>query len=218
MTDRRQTTPQVVFACVRNGGRSVISRVLTEHYARRPGPRPVGRHPARRAHPPRGRRRRWRSSASTPRREHPKLLTRETIAASDHGHHPRLRRGVPLRPRRDVRRLAGRGPGRPGRGDGARASSPTSTAGYAACSSSWSRTSSCRRPSWPEPRAGGWSRSVVLAPLEEHGVPPHSVELGDARRGLRGWRSRPSGAARWRLGSRGTPRSAASTGRRRRPR
>jgi arsenate reductase len=27
-------TPQVVFACVRNGGRSVISRVLTEHYAR----------------------------------------------------------------------------------------------------------------------------------------------------------------------------------------
>jgi len=26
--------PQVVFACVRNGGRSVISRVLTEHYAR----------------------------------------------------------------------------------------------------------------------------------------------------------------------------------------
>lgn len=30
-TDR---TPQVVFACVRNGGRSVIGRVLTEHYAR----------------------------------------------------------------------------------------------------------------------------------------------------------------------------------------
>ncbi len=27
------TTPQVVFACVRNGGRSVISRVLAEHYA-----------------------------------------------------------------------------------------------------------------------------------------------------------------------------------------
>ena len=26
-------TPQVVFACRRNGGRSVISRVLTEHYA-----------------------------------------------------------------------------------------------------------------------------------------------------------------------------------------
>jgi len=29
-----EPTPQVVFACVRNGGRSVISRVLTEHYAR----------------------------------------------------------------------------------------------------------------------------------------------------------------------------------------
>lgn len=26
-------TPLVVFACVRNGGRSVIARVLTEHYA-----------------------------------------------------------------------------------------------------------------------------------------------------------------------------------------
>lgn len=26
--------PQVVFACIRNGGRSVIARVLTEHYAR----------------------------------------------------------------------------------------------------------------------------------------------------------------------------------------
>ena len=29
----RHGVPQVVFACVRNGGRSVISRVLTEHYA-----------------------------------------------------------------------------------------------------------------------------------------------------------------------------------------
>ena len=27
------SVPQVVVACVRNGGRSVISRVLTEHYA-----------------------------------------------------------------------------------------------------------------------------------------------------------------------------------------
>jgi protein-tyrosine-phosphatase len=44
MTDTNLTTspetetgqpdvPQVVFACIRNGGRSVISRVLTEHYA-----------------------------------------------------------------------------------------------------------------------------------------------------------------------------------------
>ena len=29
----RTDVPQVVFACIRNGGRSVISRVLTEHYA-----------------------------------------------------------------------------------------------------------------------------------------------------------------------------------------
>jgi arsenate reductase len=28
-----ELVPQVVFACVRNGGRSVIARVLTEHYA-----------------------------------------------------------------------------------------------------------------------------------------------------------------------------------------
>jgi arsenate reductase len=32
-TDATTDTPQVVFACVKNGGRSVISRVLTEHYA-----------------------------------------------------------------------------------------------------------------------------------------------------------------------------------------
>ena len=32
--DASHRTPQVVLACVRNGGRSVISRVLTEHYAR----------------------------------------------------------------------------------------------------------------------------------------------------------------------------------------
>ncbi len=75
------TPPQVVFACVRNGGRSVISRVLTEHYA---GGRVVA------------------LSAGTQPGEHvhaevvevlellgldtsaeqPKLLTRDTIAAS----------------------------------------------------------------------------------------------------------------------------------------
>ena len=32
-TETTVDTPQVVFACIRNGGRSVISRVLTEHYA-----------------------------------------------------------------------------------------------------------------------------------------------------------------------------------------
>ena len=29
----KATKPTVVFACVRNGGRSVIARLLTEHYA-----------------------------------------------------------------------------------------------------------------------------------------------------------------------------------------
>ena len=75
-------TPQVVFACVRNGGRSVISRVLTEHYA--------------------GGRVRALSAGTQPgdhihqevavvleqlgldtSKEHPTLLTRDTIAASD---------------------------------------------------------------------------------------------------------------------------------------
>lgn len=32
-TPAPNSVPQVVFACIRNGGRSVISRVLTEHYA-----------------------------------------------------------------------------------------------------------------------------------------------------------------------------------------
>jgi arsenate reductase len=74
-------TPQVVFACVRNGGRSVISRVLTEHYA---GGRVValsaGTQPGERIHP---------EVADVlgklgldTSKEQPKLLTRETIAAS----------------------------------------------------------------------------------------------------------------------------------------
>ena len=74
-------TPQVVFACVRNGGRSVISRVLTEHYA---GGRVValsaGTHPGEHIHP---------EVADVlsklgldTSKEQPKLLTRETITAS----------------------------------------------------------------------------------------------------------------------------------------
>jgi arsenate reductase (thioredoxin) len=73
--------PQVVFACVRNGGRSVISRVLTEHYA---GDRVValsaGTQPGDHIHP---------EVAEALQRlgldtsqEKPKLLTREAIAAS----------------------------------------------------------------------------------------------------------------------------------------
>ena len=73
--------PQVVFACVRNGGRSVISRVLTEHYA---GGRVValsaGTQPGAHIH----------SEVAAvldklgldTSREQPKLLTRDTIAAS----------------------------------------------------------------------------------------------------------------------------------------
>ena len=74
--------PQVVFACVRNGGRSVASRLLTEHYA---GGRVValsaGTQPGERVHP---------EVAEVlerlgldTSRERPKLLTRDTIAASD---------------------------------------------------------------------------------------------------------------------------------------
>ena len=76
-----QTTPQVVFACVRNGGRSVISRVLTEHYA---GGRVIalsaGTQPGDHIHP---------EVATVLEKlgldtsaEQPKLLTRDTVAAS----------------------------------------------------------------------------------------------------------------------------------------
>jgi protein-tyrosine-phosphatase len=74
--------PRVVFACVKNGGRSVASRVLTEHYA---GDRVValsaGTQPGEHIHP---------EVAAVLEKlgldtsgEHPKLLTRDTIAASD---------------------------------------------------------------------------------------------------------------------------------------
>lgn len=81
-TERTQSSvPQVVFACVRNGGRSVISRVLTEHYA---GGRvravSAGTQPGDHIH----------SEVAEvleklgldTSREQPKLLTRDTIAAS----------------------------------------------------------------------------------------------------------------------------------------
>lgn len=78
-TDR---IPQVVFACVRNGGRSVIARVLTEHYA---GDRvralSAGTQPGEHIHP---------EVADALEKlgldtsaEQPTLLTRETVAASD---------------------------------------------------------------------------------------------------------------------------------------
>jgi arsenate reductase len=78
-TDR--DVPQVVFACVRNGGRSVIGRVLAEHYA---GGRVValsaGTQPGDHIHP---------EVATVLERlgldtsgERPKTLTREMISAS----------------------------------------------------------------------------------------------------------------------------------------
>ena len=74
--------PQVVFACVRNGGRSVIARVLTEHYAQGAVVAlSAGTQPGERIHPEvinvLG------SLGLDTSREHPKMLTRETIAASD---------------------------------------------------------------------------------------------------------------------------------------
>lgn len=78
----RDRVPQVVFACVRNGGRSVISRVLTEHYAGgRVRALSAGTQPGDHIHP---------EVADVLEKlgldtsgEHPTLLTRDTIAASD---------------------------------------------------------------------------------------------------------------------------------------
>ena len=75
------SVPQVVFACVRNGGRSVVSRVLTEHYAGgRVTALSAGTQPGDHIH---------REVADVleglgldTSKEQPKLLTRETIAAS----------------------------------------------------------------------------------------------------------------------------------------
>ena len=76
-----ETPPQVVFACVRNGGRSVISRVLTEHYAGgRVRALSAGTQPGEHIHT---------EVAEVLEKlgldtsgEQPKLLTRDTIAAS----------------------------------------------------------------------------------------------------------------------------------------
>lgn len=74
--------PQVVFACVRNGGRSVISRVLTEHYA---GGRVValsaGTQPGEHIHPEVAEV--LEKLGLDTSREQPTLLTRDTVAASD---------------------------------------------------------------------------------------------------------------------------------------
>ena len=81
-TPESATTPQVVFACVRNGGRSVISRVLTEHYAGgRVRALSAGTQPGERVHPEVARA--LESLGLDASREEPTLLTRDTVAASD---------------------------------------------------------------------------------------------------------------------------------------
>lgn len=75
-------TPQVVFACVRNGGRSVIARVLTEHYAGgRVTARSAGTQPGEQIH--RGVADVLEKLGLDTSREHPSKLTRETVVASD---------------------------------------------------------------------------------------------------------------------------------------
>jgi arsenate reductase len=75
-------TPRVVFACRRNGGRSVISRVLTEHYA---GDRLValsaGTEPGERVHPEVARA--LTELGLDVSRETPTILTTESVAGSD---------------------------------------------------------------------------------------------------------------------------------------
>ena len=75
-------TPQVVFACRRNGGRSVVARVLTEHYA---GDRVVamsaGTEPGDEIHPEVARA--LEGLGLDTSRESPKPLTRDMIATSD---------------------------------------------------------------------------------------------------------------------------------------
>ena len=75
-------TPQVVFACRKNGGRSVISRVLTEHYA---GDRIValsaGTEPGEQIHPEVARA--LAAFGLDTSRESPRALTRDMIASSD---------------------------------------------------------------------------------------------------------------------------------------
>ena len=74
--------PQVVFACIRNGGRSVISRVLTEHYSQgRVIALSAGTQPGEHIHAEVAEV--LEKLGLDTSKEHPKLLTRDTIAASD---------------------------------------------------------------------------------------------------------------------------------------
>ena len=81
-TDSAQDpVPQVVFACVRNGGRSVISRVLAEHYAGgRVRALSAGTQPGDHIHTEVAEV--LEKLGLDTSREQPELLTRDTIAAS----------------------------------------------------------------------------------------------------------------------------------------
>ena len=75
-------TPQVVFACIRNGGRSVISRVLTEHYAQgRVRALSAGTQPGEHIHAEVAEV--LEKLGLDTSREKPTLLTHDTIASSD---------------------------------------------------------------------------------------------------------------------------------------
>lgn len=78
-TDR---VPQVVFACRKNGGRSVIARLLAEHYARgRVVALSAGTEPGDRIHPEVARV--LEGLGLDTSSERPKSLTRDMIASSD---------------------------------------------------------------------------------------------------------------------------------------
>ena len=73
--------PQVVFACVRNGGRSVASRVLTEHYAGgQVTALSAGTQPGEHIHAEVAKA--LEKLGLDTSKEQPKLLTHDTIAAS----------------------------------------------------------------------------------------------------------------------------------------
>lgn len=80
--DPNEQVPQVVFACVRNGGRSVIGRVLTEHYGQgRVRALSAGTQPGEHIHPEVAEA--LEGLGLDTSGERPKVLTLETVASSD---------------------------------------------------------------------------------------------------------------------------------------
>ncbi len=82
MSSLRPLAPRVVFACRANGGRSVVARVLTEHYgAGAVTALSAGTEPGERVHPEVARV--LEQLGLDTSKEQPTLLTPEMIAASD---------------------------------------------------------------------------------------------------------------------------------------